>query len=133
VYNSAERFDNAVLSHNNLDLPTDWVCVRELFYCKFDDIDNTQWALVQPYLLVERKEPLDMGVGCPHVTLEGAGYFVVPSVLLEQVIHVIEDHTSKEPIKPFWVDWWISFGTYTYPERHRFTKQMEYGWWNTAI
>jgi hypothetical protein len=84
-------------------------------------VENKDWALVQPYFFVHEDDKIDIRLGRPYVNLEQC-FKVLPCELLTQVVFAVPDHTSLQ--QAFWIEWFLSFGSHTYPEDHRWRKQQ---------
>lgn len=127
-YRNEEQYDSVVVFDGYLEVP--WICVRQIFITGTQSSPHGQWILAQKYKFVDNSNPLDYTTGAPHLRLEeeeeGDNPFVVlPIIAIQQTVHIISDKRSPGAC---WVNWWLTYGAYSYPEQHRAAIQKLYKW-----
>jgi len=122
-FRGQERHD-VVLLQDNAKTTSPWVCLHELFTFSTNS-GTSQWALVEELHFENKKKPIHKSTGVPLV-VKTQKFVVLPLSAIWQVVHLIPNMQDNDDT--FWVNWWISFGEFAYPEQHRWECQQKWGW-----
>jgi hypothetical protein len=103
-----------------------WGTVRRLFaYSPTREI-TIDLALIQPYKIYEHVYPYCRLTGCPKIATTNS-FKVIPITDIKQRVHIIEDFRQYYE-NQYWVNWWLTFGPWGYPEDHRYELQQQWRW-----
>lgn len=81
-------------------------------------------------MFVNERAPIDKITGCPYVTFaneENARdpFVIIPVVSIDRLVHLVPD-PRRESVGNYWINWWVTFGSNSYPEDRRLQLQSLY-------
>jgi len=107
---------------------TPYVTVRDFFIVQ-DPISRKeeQWVCAS-VMAFDSEQPIGLVTGCPRVKHTVDNFIMVPASEVLQLVHLVPDFdlVEEEPEPAYFVNWWITFGSSTYPEQHRHSMQLKY-------